>query len=46
MQWGYTDAPVFVDEAQRQMREMVEPLYNHPGIVVTNLNLPWLPRQS
>jgi beta-mannosidase len=34
LQWGYTDAPAFVDEAQRQMRDMIELLYNHPSIVV------------
>lgn len=34
LQWGYTDAPAFVDEALRQMRDMVELLYNHPSIVV------------
>ncbi len=33
LQWAYTDAPAFVDEAQRQMRDMVELLYNHPSIV-------------
>jgi beta-mannosidase len=34
LQWGYTEAPAFVDEAQQQMRDMVELLYNHPSIVV------------
>jgi beta-mannosidase len=34
LHWGYSDAPAFIDEAQRQMRAMVELLYNHPGIVV------------
>jgi len=34
LQRGYTDAPAFVDEAQRQMRDMVELLANHPSIVV------------
>ena len=34
LQWGYTDAPEFVDEALRQERDMVTLLYNHPSIVV------------
>ncbi len=34
LQWGYTDAPEFVDEALRQERDMIALLYNHPSIVV------------
>ncbi len=40
---GYSDAPAFVDEAQRQMRDMVQLLYNHPSIVVwcAHHEAPW-----
>ena len=31
--WGYSDEPAFHAEAERQMREMVLMLYNHPSIV-------------
>ncbi len=43
LQWGYSDAPDFIDEAQRQMGDMVELLYNHPSIVVWNAHneSPW-----
>lgn len=34
LQWGYTDAPEFVDEALRQEQDMIALLYNHPSIVV------------
>jgi beta-mannosidase len=34
LQWGYTDAPEFVDEALRQQQDMIDLLYNHPSIVV------------
>mgnify|MGYP001081935915 CR=1 FL=1 len=34
LQWGYTDAPEFVDEALRQERDMIGLLYNHPSIVI------------
>ena len=34
LQWGYSDAPAFVDQAQSQLRDMIELLYNHPSIVV------------
>jgi beta-mannosidase len=43
LQWGYSDAPAFIDEAQRQMRAMIELLYNHPSIAVWNVHneSPW-----
>jgi beta-mannosidase len=34
LQWGYTDAPAFIDEAQKQLEDMVRLFYNHPSIVV------------
>jgi beta-mannosidase len=34
LQWGYSDAPAFIDEAQRQLSEMINMLYNHPSIAV------------
>jgi beta-mannosidase len=34
LQWGYTDAPEFVDEALRQERDMIGLLHNHPSIAV------------
>lgn len=34
LQWGYSDAPAFIDEAQRQLSEMINLLYNHPSIAV------------
>lgn len=34
LQWAYSEAPEFYDEAQRQMRAMVTELYNHPSIAV------------
>jgi beta-mannosidase len=34
LQWGYTDAPEFVDEALRQQQDMIGLLYNHPSIAV------------
>ena len=33
LQWGYTDDVEFETEAKRQMRAMVNGLYNHPSIV-------------
>ncbi len=33
LQWGYSDEPSFHAEARRQMRAMVNLLYNHPSIV-------------
>ncbi|SCX84177.1 glycoside hydrolase family 2 protein [Desulfoluna spongiiphila] len=32
LQWGYADDKDFSDEAVRQAKEMVDSLYNHPGI--------------
>jgi len=34
LQWGYTDAPEFVDEALRQERDMIALLANHPSVAV------------
>ncbi len=31
-QWGYSDEPEFHAEAERQMRAMINGLYNHPSI--------------
>ncbi len=33
LQWGYSDEPEFLAEAERQMQAMVTLLYNHPSIV-------------
>ncbi len=43
LNWGYTDAPAFVDEAQRQLCAMIEQAYNHPSIVLWAMhnNSPW-----
>ncbi len=43
LQWGYSDAPGFHDNALRQMQDMIELLYNHPSIVVWNAHneSPW-----
>ncbi|HIC89750.1 MAG TPA: glycoside hydrolase family 2 [Anaerolineae bacterium] len=43
LQWEYTDAPAFHDEALRQMQDMIELLYNHPSIVVwcSHNESPW-----
>ncbi|MDW8100986.1 MAG: glycoside hydrolase family 2 TIM barrel-domain containing protein [Anaerolineae bacterium] len=34
LQWGYTEDPRFMDEAVRQVRDMIRHLYNHPCIAV------------
>jgi beta-mannosidase len=34
LQWGYSDAPAFVDEAQRQLHDMITLLGNHPSIAI------------
>lgn len=43
LQWGYSDAPLFIDEAQRQMQSMIAMLFNHPSIAVWNVHneSPW-----
>ncbi len=37
LQWGYTDDPTFHAEAQKQAKEMVDVLYNHPSIFAWSL---------
>ncbi|HSZ80866.1 MAG TPA: glycoside hydrolase family 2 TIM barrel-domain containing protein, partial [Polyangia bacterium] len=34
LQWGYTDEPVFHDEAKRQAVDMIDRYYDHPSIIV------------
>jgi beta-mannosidase len=34
LQWGYTDEPVFHEEARRQAADMIERYYDHPSIIV------------
>jgi len=34
LQWGYEESEEFYNEAARQLREMIELLYNHPSIGV------------
>jgi beta-mannosidase len=43
LQWGYSDAPEFVAEAERQVRDMVHMLYNHPSVIAWSLHNepPW-----
>ena len=48
LQWGYTDDPSFHTEAQKQAKEMVDVLYNHPSIFAWSLinepvwDAPWM----
>jgi len=48
LQWGYSDAPAFIDEAQNQLEDMIRLLNNHPSIVVWCIHnegpsdMPWL----
>ncbi|MCK5830170.1 MAG: beta galactosidase jelly roll domain-containing protein [Methylococcales bacterium] len=48
LQWGYTDDLKFHDEAQKQAKEMVDILYNHPSIFAWSLmnepvwDAPWM----
>ena len=43
LQWGYSDAPGFVAEAERQVRDMVRMLYDHPSVIAWSLHNepPW-----
>jgi beta-mannosidase len=43
LQWGYVDTPEFVEEARRQLRDMLNTLYNHPSIFAWSLHNepPW-----
>lgn len=43
LQWGYTDSPEFRDEAQSQLKDMYNQLYNHPSIIQWSLHNepPW-----
>jgi beta-mannosidase len=34
LQWGYTDEPVFHEEAKRQAVDMIDRYYDHPSIIV------------
>lgn len=34
LQWEYTNSPSFIKEAQRQIKDMVNLLYNHPSICI------------
>ena len=48
LQWGYTDDPEFHKEAQKQAKDMVDVLYNHPSIFAWSLmnepvwDAPWM----
>ncbi|MBW1972374.1 MAG: beta galactosidase jelly roll domain-containing protein [Deltaproteobacteria bacterium] len=33
LQWGYIDNNEFIEEAKRQVRDMISMLYNHPSII-------------
>lgn len=43
LQWGYSDDSVFIQEARKQVRDMVHVLNNHPSIVDWSLHNepPW-----
>src|SRR5262249_14982903 len=43
LQWGYTDDEAFITEAERQARDMIALLYNHPSIIAWSLHNepPW-----
>ena len=43
LQWGYEDPPEFTVEARRQLRDMVNTLYNHPSVIAWSLHNepPW-----
>lgn len=43
LQWGYSDDKVFIDEARKQVKEMVHSFNNHPSIVEWSLHNepPW-----
>jgi beta-mannosidase len=45
---GYADTPAFADNAQRQLADMVDQLYNHPSIVIWNVHNrpPWASSQG
>lgn len=51
LQWGYTDLPAFHQEAQRQLRDMIELGFNHPSIIVWSMHneaphaMPWMKRK-
>ncbi|EKD46369.1 MAG: hypothetical protein ACD_68C00009G0002 [uncultured bacterium] len=34
LQWGYQDDSAFIAEAQKQLKEMIALLYNHPSIIL------------
>lgn len=43
LQWGYTDSPIFLSEAQSQLKDMYTQFYNHPSIIQWTLHNepPW-----
>ena len=38
LQWGYLDHPQVLDEARRELKEMVDHLYNHPSIYLWSIH--------
>ncbi|HIP20585.1 MAG TPA: hypothetical protein EYG94_03700 [Campylobacterales bacterium] len=48
LQWGYIETPSFQDEAEKQLLEMIDKLYNHPSIYIWSMhneppwNAPWM----
>jgi len=43
LQWGYIDSEAFAIEAEKQLKEMIAMLYNHPSIFIWSLHNepPW-----
>jgi len=43
LQWGYIDSLAFVNEAKKQLIEMIDMLYNHPSIFIWSMHNepPW-----
>ncbi|RMH74469.1 MAG: glycoside hydrolase family 2, partial [Calditrichaeota bacterium] len=43
LQWGYVDDPEFYREAERQAKDMIHLLYNHPSVIAWSLHNepPW-----